>query len=68
LPTEKQQQVLDFVKFLKQEAIVKLESSIPSSRKSYKGLCADLNITITEENIAEAHQEMWGNFPREFPE
>jgi hypothetical protein len=29
---------------------------------------ADLGINITDQDIAEARQEMWGNFPREFPE
>ena len=43
LPTEKQQQVLDFIKFLKQQMTIKLESSSQGSRKSYKGIWADLN-------------------------
>jgi hypothetical protein len=34
-------------------------------RKSLLGLCADLGIHITEEDISEARKEMWGNFPRE---
>ena len=67
LPTEKQQQVLDFIKFLKQQMTIKLESSSQGSRKSYKGIWADLSIDITDEDIAEARQEMWGDFPREFP-
>jgi hypothetical protein len=67
LPTEKQQQVLDFVKFLKQQTNIKSELSSQGSRKSYKGLWADLGISITDEDIAEARQEMWGNFPRELP-
>jgi hypothetical protein len=68
LPTEKQQQVLDFVKFLKQQTNIKSEPSSQFSRKSYKGMWADLGINITDQDIAEARQEMWGNFPREFPE
>jgi hypothetical protein len=28
---------------------------------------ADLGINITDEDITAARQEMWGNFPREFP-
>ncbi|MCA6596730.1 MAG: hypothetical protein ACK6DE_01425 [Pseudanabaena sp.] len=67
LPKEKQQQVLDFVTFLKQQTIAKLEPSSQGVRKSYKGLWADLGINITDEDIAETRQEMWGNFPREFP-
>ena len=34
-------------------------------RRSLMGLFEDLNIHITEEDIAEARREMWGNFPRE---
>jgi len=34
-------------------------------RRSLLGLWADLNIHITEEDIAEARREMWGNFPRD---
>ena len=34
-------------------------------RRSLLGLCADLGVTVTEEDIAEARKEMWGNFPRE---
>jgi hypothetical protein len=31
-------------------------------------LCADLNLDLTETDIADARREMWGNFPRELPE
>jgi hypothetical protein len=34
-------------------------------RRSLMGLFEDLNLHITEEDIAEARREMWGNFPRE---
>jgi len=33
--------------------------------KSMRGLWKDLNISLSEEDIAEARKEMWGNFPRE---
>lgn len=33
--------------------------------RSLRGLWADLNIRITDEDIAEARREMWGNFPRD---
>jgi Protein of unknown function (DUF2281) len=59
LPPEKQQEVLDFADFLQQKTMAK------RSLKSVKGLCADLKVDITEEDIAQARQEMWGNFPRE---
>ncbi len=29
------------------------------------GLCADLNVKITAEDISQARDEMWGNFPRD---
>lgn len=59
LPVDKQQEVLDFAQYLKQKAQPK------HPRRSLRGLCADLNLHITEEDIAEARKEMWGNFPRE---
>lgn len=61
LSPDKQQEVLDFVEYLKQKSAPK------HPRRSLKGLCADLNIKITEQDIAELRQEMWGNFPRELP-
>ena len=33
--------------------------------RSLLGLWADLDIHITEEDIAQARREMWGNFPRD---
>jgi len=59
LPRDKQQLVLDFVKSLEAKGTKK-----PPLR-SVEGLCADLGVDITEEDIAEARREMWGNFPRE---
>jgi len=55
----KQQEVLDFAEFIQQKNPTK------KPLKSVKGLCADLKVDITEEDIAQARQEMWGNFPRE---
>lgn len=59
LTPDKQQEVLDFAEFLHQKN--------PPKRplKSVKGLWADLKVDITEEDIAQARKEMWGNFPRE---
>jgi hypothetical protein len=62
LPPEKQQEVLDFAQFLRQKSVPK------QPRRTLKGLWSDQNIQITEEDIAEARREMWGNFPREFLE
>ncbi len=59
LPPEKQKEVLDFVDSLKEA------NGAKKSLRSLRGLWADLNIHITEEDIAEARREMWGNFPRD---
>ena len=57
LPVEKQLEVLDFAEFLQ------LKSRLGKARHSPIGLLADLNIDNSEEDIAEARREMWGNFP-----
>ena len=59
LPPEKQKEVLEFVDSLKGKEGPK------EPRRSLLGLWKDLNIHITEEDIAEARREMWGNFPRD---
>lgn len=59
LPIDKQQQLLDFAEFLSQKIISK------TPLRTVRGLCADLKVDITEEEIAQARQEMWGNFPRD---
>jgi hypothetical protein len=67
LSPERQQQVLALV-----EKIEKAEGSETEQPKrplrSLRGLWKDLNVNISEEDIAEARREMWGNFPRPFPE
>jgi hypothetical protein len=59
LPLEKQREVLDFVESLQSQTASR------RLRKGLKGLWADLGVRITEDDIAEARREMWGNFPRE---
>jgi hypothetical protein len=59
LPPEKQKEVLDFVDSLKENKGTK------KPRRSLLGLWKDLNVHLTEEDIAEARREMWGNFPRD---
>jgi hypothetical protein len=59
LPPHKQKEVLDFVDSLKGQEGTK------KPLRSLLGLWADLNVHITEEDIAEARREMWGNFPRQ---
>ncbi len=59
LPVNYRQELLDFAEFLQ----TKIQKKTP--RVSLEGIWADMNVNITEEDIAEARQEMWGNFPRE---
>lgn len=59
LPPEKQQAVLKFVESLQQDG----GSTKPL--KGFEGLLENYNVQITEEDIAEARREMWGNFPRD---
>lgn len=59
LSPEQKDEVLHLVKTLS-------EKNTPAQPlRSLEGLWADLNIDITEEDIAEARREMWGNFPRD---
>ena len=59
LPPERQQEVLDFVQSLQQQSAPKRPG------RSLMGLWADLDMRVTDEDIAEARREMWGNFPRD---
>jgi hypothetical protein len=59
LPVDKQKEVLDFVECLEKNAGQR------RSRRSLKGLWADLEVNISADDIAEARREMWGGFPRE---
>lgn len=69
---------LDFLKFKRAQATDSTQSATmpatevlehgPSSqvpRHNIKGLWANFDADITEEDIAVARQEMWGNFPRD---
>ena len=58
LPFTKQSEVLDFVQFLKMKS-----PKVPL--KSVRGLCADLSFDLTEEDIEQAREEMWGNLGKE---
>lgn len=59
LPPEKQEQVLGYAESLKPG------NGPKRPRRSLEGLWADLGVEITEEDIAQARREMWGNFPRD---
>jgi len=57
LPGDKQLEVLDSASFL--------GAKQRRPRKSMYGLWRDLDISISEHDIAEARKEMSGNFPQE---
>ena len=59
LPADKQKEILEHAQRLRQE------SPAVHPRRSGKGLWADLNITLTAEEIEENQREMWKNFPRD---
>lgn len=59
LPEDKQQEVLDFIEFLKAKNL------LTASSREIRGMCSDLDVHITEEDITEARREMWENFPKE---
>lgn len=59
LPPEKQQEVLEFVESLKEK------NTARKPLRNLRGLWADLNVHITEDDIAEVRREMWGKFPRD---
>jgi hypothetical protein len=61
LPLDKQRKVLDYVESLRQGT----EVPARRPRRSLRGLLADQKMDITEEDIAQARREMWGNFPRD---
>ena len=59
LPFDKQEEVLSHATRLRDETAPKRPF------KSIKGLWADLDISLSAEEIDEARREMWKNFPRE---
>ncbi len=59
LPTNRKQELLEFAKFLEQKEAVK------KSRVSLKGIWADLNVNITDEDIREARNEMWRGYTKD---
>jgi hypothetical protein len=57
LPPAKKTEVLEYVSGL--------EVGKRPPFKSPKGILADLDFTLTEEDLAEARREMWANFPHD---
>lgn len=60
LSIDKQKTVLEFVKFLRFQQDSKTPSPV-----TLKGLWADLNFSVTEDDISSARQEMWATFGEE---
>lgn len=58
LPPEKQLEVLDFLESLR------TRTQKRGPLRSPAGLLKGLGINLSEEDIAEARREMWGNFRR----
>ncbi|NJN59913.1 MAG: DUF2281 domain-containing protein [Leptolyngbyaceae cyanobacterium SL_5_9] len=59
LPPDQRKAVLDFTEFLRSKM------TSPRSNQSPKGLWADLDIDISEDDLSTSRQEVWGDFPRE---
>lgn len=59
LPVDKQQEILDFVEF------VRTRTPYKRGLKDPAGLIADLGVDIDVEDLAAVRREMWGAFPRE---
>jgi hypothetical protein len=58
LPPHRQREVLAFIAGLQNTSGFK-------PRRSLLGLWADLNISVSDKEIAESRREMWGSFPRD---
>ncbi|HQZ82129.1 MAG TPA: DUF2281 domain-containing protein [Pyrinomonadaceae bacterium] len=59
LPVGKQEEVLDFVQFLK------AKQSKRKPRRSLQGSLAHLNIEWTEEDMRKARNEMWRGYTKD---
>ena len=59
LPLDKKREVLDFVESLRRRA-----QDGAARPVRLRGLCADLGVSITEQDIAVAREEMWAGFAR----
>lgn len=59
LSVTRRKELLDYAKTLVQKEAVK------KPRVSLKGIWADLNVNITEEDIREARNEMWRGYTKD---
>jgi mRNA-degrading endonuclease RelE of RelBE toxin-antitoxin system len=57
LPPQRQKEVLAFV--------TRLQERSERRYRSLRGLWADLDLRVSENDISSARREMWGNFPRD---
>ena len=62
LPRDKQLQVREFIVQLQGDTDA---DSVGRPFKSFLGALEHLRCDISEEDIAQARREMWGNFPRD---
>ena len=58
LPQDKKKEVLDHAEHLRRQ-----KAQVP--RKTGRGLWADLKVDLSAEEIDEARQQMWKDFPRD---
>lgn len=72
LPTSMEEAILETVRALppaQQASVFDFANGLREpQRKPFrnpKGILADLDFTLTEEDLAEARREMWGNFPHD---
>jgi hypothetical protein len=56
---------LRLIEWVTPEIERELTTEKPSPRKSLWGLCADLGVAPSVDEIDQARQEEWANFPRE---
>jgi hypothetical protein len=59
LPPEQQQALIELA------ATLVTHSPISHSKRNLKGLWADYNIELDEQDLRDLRQEMWQTFPRE---
>lgn len=59
LPPDKQEELLEFAELLRQKQVRS------GHRRSIGGLCEDLGVHISADDIDRARGELWGTFPRD---
>jgi len=59
LRPDQQNAALEFVEFLHRKSAGK------PRRRSLLGLCADMNVHVSAQDLADARRELWGDFPRD---